>query len=203
MHSTSIPDHHASSPCHVTSPIPLEDIRSIRKDLADDPSIPKDVLLRAMADLSQFQVSLNEHKAKFEQDFTVRFETAQRAMLQEMQKHMDAFDNFREQVLQENKSLRAELNSQRLTTNDHIDQNNAIRQDLANENAALLDKVKTFEYELSNLPTFKVGLMNNWKPLMSLADSWIDPPLPIHNLSPLHSLGALLGLTILPCFNHY
>ena len=28
--------------------------------------------------------------------------------------------------------------------------------------------------------------MNNWKPLMSLEDSQIDPPLPIHNLSPLH-----------------
>ena len=61
-------------------------------------------------------------------------------MLQEMQKHMDAFDNFREQALQENKSLRAKLNSQRSTTNDLIDQNNAVRQDLANENAALLDK---------------------------------------------------------------
>ena len=47
--------------------------------------------------------------------------------------------------------MRAELNSQRLTTNDLIDQNNAVRQDLANENAALLDKVKTLEYELSNL----------------------------------------------------
>ena len=109
MHSTSLPDHHASSPFHATSPIPLEDIRSIRKDLANDPYIPKDVLLRAMADLSQFQVSVNEHKAKLEQEFTVRFETAQKAMLQEMQKHMDAFDNFREQALQENKSLRAEL----------------------------------------------------------------------------------------------
>ena len=71
-------------------------------------------------------------------------------MLQEMQKHMDAFDSFREQALQENKSLRAELNSQRSTTNDLIDQNKAVRQDLANENAALLDKVKTLEYELSN-----------------------------------------------------
>ena len=111
----------------------------------------KVVLLRAMADLSQFQVSVNEHKAKLEQDFTVRFEYAQEAMLQEMQKHMDAFDNFREQALQENKCLRAELNSQRSTTNDLIDQNNAVRQDLANENAALLDKVKTLEYELSNL----------------------------------------------------
>ena len=29
LHSTSLPDHHASSPFHVTSPIPLEDIRSI------------------------------------------------------------------------------------------------------------------------------------------------------------------------------
>ena len=96
MHSTSLPDQHASSPFHVTSPIPLEDIRSIRKDLADDPNIPKDVLLRAMADLSQFQVSVDEHKAKLEQDFTVRFETAQKAMLQEMQKHMSAFGNFRE-----------------------------------------------------------------------------------------------------------
>ena len=96
-----------------------------------------------MADLSQFQVSVNEHKAKLEQDFTVRFETAQ--------KDMDAFDNFREQALQENKSLSAELNSQRSTTNDLIDQNNAVRQDLANENAALLDKVKTLECELSNL----------------------------------------------------
>ena len=151
LHSTSLPDHHASSPFHVTSPIPLEDIRSIRKDLADDPNIPKDVLLRAMTDLSQFQVSVNEHKAKLEQDFTARFETAQKAMLQEMQKHMDAFDNFREQALQENKSLRAELNSQRSTTNDLIDQNNAVRQDLASENAALLDKVKTLECELSNL----------------------------------------------------
>ena len=65
--------------------------------------IPKDVLLRAMADLSRFQVSVNEHKAKLIQDFTVRFETAQKAMLQEMQKHMDAFDNFREQAVQENK----------------------------------------------------------------------------------------------------
>ena len=83
------------------APIPLEDIRSIRKDLADDPNIPKDVLLRAMADLSQFQVSVNEHKAKLEQDFIVRFETAQKAMLQEMQKLMDAFDNFKEQALQE------------------------------------------------------------------------------------------------------
>ena len=96
LHSTSLPDHHASSPFHVTSPIPLENIRSIRRDLADDPNIPKDVLLRAMADLSQFQMSDNEHKAKLEQDFTVRFETAQKAVLQEMQKHMDAFDNFRE-----------------------------------------------------------------------------------------------------------
>ena len=104
-----------------------------------------------MADLSQFQVSVDEHKAKLEQDFTVRFETAQKAMIQEMQKHMSAFDKFREQALQENKSLRAELNSQRSTTNDLIDQNNAARQDLANENAALLDKVKTLEYELSNL----------------------------------------------------
>ena len=150
LHSTSLPDHHASSPFHVTSPIPLEDIRSVRKDLADDPNIPKDVLLRPMADLSQFQVSVNKHKDKLEQDFTVRFETAQKAMLQEMLKHMDAFDNFREQALQENKSLRAELNSQRSTTNDLIDQNNAVRQDLANENAVLLDKVKTLEYELSN-----------------------------------------------------
>ena len=72
-------------------------------------------------------MSVNEHKAKLEQDITVRFETAQKAMLQEMQKHMDAFVNFREQALQENKSLRAELNSQRLTTNDFIDQNNAVR----------------------------------------------------------------------------
>ena len=40
--------------------------------------------MRAMADLSQFQVSVHEHKAKLEQDFTVRFETAQKAMLQEM-----------------------------------------------------------------------------------------------------------------------
>ena len=142
LYSTSLPDHHASSPFYVTSPIPLEDIRSIRKVSADDANIPKDVLLGAMADLSQFQVSVNEHKAKLEQDFTVRFETAQKAMLQEMQKHMDAFANFREQALQENKSLRAELNSQRLTTNDLIDQNNAVRQDLANENAALLDKSK-------------------------------------------------------------
>ena len=92
-----------------------------------------------MADLSQFQVSVNDHKAKLEQDFTVTFETAQKAMLQEMQKHMSGFDNFREQALQENKSLRVELNSQRLTTNDLIEQNNAARQDLANENAALLD----------------------------------------------------------------
>ena len=97
-------NHHASSPFHVTSPIPLEEIRSIRQDLAGDANIPKDVLLRAMADLSQFQVSVNEHKAKLEQDFTVRFETAQKAMLQEMQKHMDAFDNLREQALKENKS---------------------------------------------------------------------------------------------------
>ena len=133
LHSSSLPDHHASSSFHVTSPIPLKDIRSIRKDLADDPNIPKDVLLRAMADLSQFQVCVNEHKAKLEQDFTVRFETAQKTMLQEMQKHMDALDNFREQALQENKILRAELNSQRLTTNDLIDQNNAVRQDLANK----------------------------------------------------------------------
>ena len=29
VHSTSLPGHHASSPFHVTSPIPLEDIRSI------------------------------------------------------------------------------------------------------------------------------------------------------------------------------
>ena len=64
LHSISLPDHHASSPFQVTSPIPLEDIRSIRKDLADDPNIPKDVLMRAMTDLSQFQVSVNEHKAK-------------------------------------------------------------------------------------------------------------------------------------------
>ena len=99
--------------------------------MADDPNIPKDVLFRAMADLLQFQVSVNEHKAKLDQDFMVRFETVQKAMLQEMQKHMDAFDNFREQALQENKSLRAELNSQRSTTNDLIDQNNAVRQDLA------------------------------------------------------------------------
>ena len=47
--------------------------------------------------------------------------------------------------------MRAEQNSQRSTTNDLIDQNNAVRQDLANENAALLDKVKTLKYELSNL----------------------------------------------------
>ena len=127
MHSTSLPDHHASSPFHVSSPIPLEDIRSIRKDLADDPNITKDVLLRAMADLSQFQVSVNDHKAKLEQDFTARFETAQKAMLQEMQKNMDALDNFREQALRENKSFRAELNSQRSTTNDLIDQKNAVR----------------------------------------------------------------------------
>ena len=96
LHSTSLPDHHASSPFHVTSPIPLEDIRSIRKDLADDPNIPKDVLLRAMADLSQFQVSVDEHKAKLEQDFTVRFETAQKAMLQEMQNqrvHLTILEN--------------------------------------------------------------------------------------------------------------
>ena len=112
--------------------------------------------MRAMADLSQFQVSVNEHKAKLEQGFTVRFETAQKAMLQEMQKHMAAFDSFREQALQENKSLRAELNSQRSTTNDLIDQNNAVRQDLANENAALLDKVKTLERELSNLSHLQV-----------------------------------------------
>ena len=58
MHNTSLPDHHASSPFHVTSPILLQDIRSIRKDLADDPNIPKDVLKRAMADLSQFQVTV-------------------------------------------------------------------------------------------------------------------------------------------------
>ena len=37
--------------------------------------MPKDVLLRAMAGLSQFQVRVNDHKAKLEQDFTVRFET--------------------------------------------------------------------------------------------------------------------------------
>ena len=53
--------------------------------------------MRAMADISQFQVSVNEHKAELEQDFTARFETAQKAMLQEMQKHMAAFDNLREQ----------------------------------------------------------------------------------------------------------
>ena len=68
---------------------------------------------------------------------------------------MAAFDNFRGQALQEYKGLRAELNSQRLTTNDLIDQNNAVRQDLANENAALLDKVKTLECELSNLSHLK------------------------------------------------
>ena len=64
-------------------------------------------------------------------------------------------------------------------------------------------KSKHLNVNLVTYPTFKVGLMNNWKPLMSLENSLIDPPLPIHNLSPLHSLGALLGLTILPRFNHY
>ena len=184
LHRTSLHDHHASSPVHVTSPIPLEDIRSIRKDLADDLNIPKDVLMKAMADLSQFQVSVIEHKAKHEQDFTVRIETAQKAMLQDMQKHMAAFDNFREQALQKKKRLRAELNSQRLTTNDLIDQNNAVRQDLANENAALHDKVKHLNVNLVTYPTLTVGLMNNWKPLMSQEDSLIDPPLPVHNHHP-------------------
>ena len=42
-------------------------------------------------------------KLNLEQDFTVRFETAQKAMLQEMQKHLTAFDSFREQAFQENK----------------------------------------------------------------------------------------------------
>ena len=51
--------------------------------------------------------------------------------------------------------MRAELNSQRSTTNDLIDQNNAVRQDLANENATLLDKIKTLECELSNLSHLK------------------------------------------------
>ena len=74
---------------------------------------------------------------------------------------------------------------------------------MANENAALLDKVKHLNVNLVTYSTLKVGLMNNWNPLMLLDESLIDPPLPIHNLSPLHSLGALLGLTILPCFNHY
>ena len=51
--------------------------------------------------------------------------------------------------------MRAELNSQRSTTNDLIDQKNVVRQDLANKNAALLDKVKTLECELSNLSHLK------------------------------------------------
>ena len=148
-------------------------------------------------------MSVNEHKAKLEQDFTVRFETVQKAMLQEMQKHMDAFDKFREQPLQENKSLRAELNSQRLTTNDLIDQTMQLGKTWQMKMLHYLIKSKHLNMNLVTYPTFKVGLMNNWKPLMSLEDSWIDPPLPIHNLYPLHHLGALLGLTILPCFNHY
>ena len=48
LHSTSLPDHHASSPFHVTSTILLEDIRPIRKDLADDPNIPKDCICRLL-----------------------------------------------------------------------------------------------------------------------------------------------------------
>ena len=158
--------------------------------------------MRAMADLSQFQVSVNEHKAKLKQDFTVRFATAQKAMLHEMQKDMAAFDNFREQALQENKGLRAELNSQRSITNDLIDQNNTVRQDLANENAALLDKVKTLECELSNLSHLKCR-SNEQLEAINITKRLTDrSPLPIHNLSPLHNLGAQLDLTILPCFKH-
>ena len=109
--------------------------------------------MRAIVDLLQFQVSVNEHKAKLEQDFTVRFETAQKAMLQEMQKHMAAFDNFREQALQENKNLRAELNSQRSTNNDLIDQNNAVKQDLAKKMLPYLIKSKHWNVNLVTYPT--------------------------------------------------
>ena len=184
MYSTSFHDHHASSPFHVTSPIPLEDIRSIRKDLADDPNIPKDVLLRAMADLSQFQVSVNEHKAKLEQDFTVRFETGQKAMLQEMQKHMDAFDNFREQALQENKSLRAELTHKGRPLMTSLIKTMQLGKTWQMKMLPYLIKSKHLNMNLVTYPTFKVGLMNNWKPLMSLEDSQIDPPLPIHKPIP-------------------
>ena len=42
-----------------------------------------------------------------------------------------------------------------------------------------LIKSKHLNMNLVTYPTLKVGLMTNWKPLMSLEDSWIDPPLPI------------------------
>ena len=56
---------------------------------------------------------------------------------------MDAFDNFREQALQENKSLRAELNSQGRPLMTLLIKTMQLGKTWQMKIAALLDKVKT------------------------------------------------------------